>query len=398
MRNIYRAIFILLLVGIGCLNPISARAADRQSIAVGSAQGDPGDTGIEIPIRVLHNPGVNSLELKIAYDAARLRLKGEGVRVNAEWAGSVSASPPDGASQQYSGQVVINWAAINDYTVDTSVFATLYFDILEDAPAGQAKIELTCGEGTGSLASEYLRFDVSNGAITVSGNPGESGAKVVADAAAVCRPGDTGITVPIRIVNNPGINMIQLEVSYDGGALILRNIEFNSKDWAGNAVPTIPEAGPGLRTAILTWVNTSICSVGNSAFATLTFDISAAAAASVYPIEVVCVEDSTGNDDGNVAFACQNGSVTVEAGLSAVLQAHSKRNVALTGPTEILSNCTRAFAAHYDAGMKMDAVAASTQISADQQTLTFNREVGSGWWLFLLDSRNGPVCKKLPIS
>lgn len=400
MRNVYRAMFILLLlVGIGCLNPMPARAADRQSIVVGSAQGKPGDTGIEVPIKVVHNPGVNSLELTITYDAARLRLKGEGVRVNAEWGGSVVASPPDGATQEYNGEVEINWAAVSDYTVDTSLLATLYFDIREDAPAGQAKIELACGEGTGSLASEYLQFQVQNGAVTVSGDPGESGAKVVVDAAAVCKPGDTGITVPIRIVNNPGINMIQLKVSYDGGALILRNIEFNSKDWAGNTVPMIPEAGPGLCTAILTWVSANNCSVGNSAFATLMFDISDSAAASVYPIEVVCVEESTGNDDGDVAFACQNGSVTVEAGsLSAVLQAHNKRNVALTGSTGVLSNCTRAFAAHYNAGMKMDAVAVSTQISADQQTLTFNREVGSGWWLFLLDSRNGPVCKKLPIS
>lgn len=406
MRNVYRAMFILLLLaGIGCLNPMPARAADRQSIVVGSAQGKPGDTGIEVPIKVVHNPGVNSLELTVTYDTTRLQLKEDGVHTNAGWGGLITPSPADITTKLYNGEVEINWVAERNYTVEDSAFVTLSFDIPENAPGGAAKIEAVCGEGTGSENSEYLQFQVQNGAITVSGDPGEGGAKVVVDAAAVCKPGDTGITVPIRIVNNPGINMIGLRVSYDGSALILRDVQFNSSVWSGLAVPTIPEAGPGSRTALLNWSNTNICSVSTSTFATLTFDISRTAAGSVYPIAVVCVEDNTGVEDSvggnvsNVAFACQNGSVTVEAGsLSAVLQAHNKRNVALTGSTGGLSNCTRAFAAHYDAGMKMDAVAVSTQISADQQMLTFNREVGSGWWLFLLDSRNGPVCKKLPIS
>lgn len=391
-------LILLLVVSVGFLASAPAKAADQQSIVVGSAQGNPGETGIAIPIKVVHNPGVNSLELTVTYDTTRLRLKGEGVHTNPGWGSSIVPSLPDEATQQYKGEVVINWAATVDYTVDTSDFVTLYFDILEDAPAGQAKIEAFCGEGTGSLASEHLQFNIINGVITVLGDPGEISAKVVAGTA-VCKPGDTGIAVPIRIVNNPGINMIQLKVSYNGSALVLRDIQFNSIDWVGNAVPTIPEAGLGLRTALLTWVNTNICSVNTSTFATLTFDISDTATTSVYPIEVTYVADSTGNDGGSVAFVCQNGSITVETdSLSAALQTSNRKSVVLIGSTGVLSNCVKIFAAHYDAGMKMDAVAVSTQISADKQTLTFSRDVGSGWWLFFLDSQCKPVYKKLPIS
>lgn len=144
---------------------------DKLTFEVGSAQGWPGSTNVEIPIYAKNNPGIASVNLKVTYDESRLEITG--ATINSSWTGT----PQVGDTEK--NPFGLSWVdSSKNFKEENSTFATLTFKIKGNAPAGNANISLACededninciNESAPTEDPTNVAFQLQNGTVTVFG-------------------------------------------------------------------------------------------------------------------------------------------------------------------------------------------------------------------------------------
>lgn len=273
----------------------SQTPASSGTIAVGTATAAPG-AEVTVPVSISNNPGINTFSLGFSYDTTRLNLK------------NVTLNSGLGGQFQYTKKAV--WLNSSDTTYNGEILS-LTFDVLENAPAGDANVAVTYNAGDISNYNEDdVDFELVDGKITVADDIPTSGGTIFV-AQVVAKAGDE-VEVPITISNNPGIIGMGLTVDYDA-ALSLVNV--TDGGLLGSAMHG---SNFSKKPYYLNWANDTATEdyTSNGVIATLTFKVAEGAGDGVYPITI-----SYDNDDfeifnyeaETVEFSIQNGSVEIKA-------------------------------------------------------------------------------------
>lgn len=273
----------------------SQTPASSGTIAVGTATAAPG-AEVTVPVSISNNPGINTFSLGFSYDTTRLNLK------------NVTLNSGLGGQFQYTKKAV--WLNSSDTTYNGEILS-LTFDVLENAPAGDANVAVTYNAGDISNYNEDdVDFELVDGKITVADDIPTSGGTIFV-AQVVAKAGDE-VEVPITISNNPGIIGMGLTVDYDA-ALSLVNV--TDGGLLGSAMHG---SNFSKKPYYLNWANDTATEdyISNGVIATLTFKVAEGAGDGVYPITI-----SYDNDDfeifnyeaETVEFSIQNGSVEIKA-------------------------------------------------------------------------------------
>ncbi len=113
----------------------------------------------EVKVAVMNNPGISSLNLKVDYDESLTFKK---VEYNNELKGQ-SMKPG-----QEEGPVTLTWVSPFEDVKGDWIFATLYFDVSEDA-TGDLPVNVTYNtENIYNMKEENIYFDVVNGAVAIT--------------------------------------------------------------------------------------------------------------------------------------------------------------------------------------------------------------------------------------
>ena len=136
-------------------------AADTPTVVVSDVTGMPGET-VAVTIRFEGNPGLISARVKVGYDAEALEFveMEEGDFPTAWYSRGNPAKNPFVVTFCH-GTAEGNYAA--------KLFATLRFQIREDAPAGTYPLTLTCDFEGDFFNTEWetVNFDIDEGSVTV---------------------------------------------------------------------------------------------------------------------------------------------------------------------------------------------------------------------------------------
>lgn len=131
----------------------------KPTIIVDRVDVSAGGKKAEVKIAVKNNPGISSLNIKVDYDES-LQLKD--VDYNNELKGQ-SMKPG-----QKESPVTLTWVSPFEDVKDDWTFATLYFDISEDA-TGDLPVNITYNtENIYNMKEENVYFDVVNGAVAIT--------------------------------------------------------------------------------------------------------------------------------------------------------------------------------------------------------------------------------------
>lgn len=151
------SILLALVMAMGLLS-VSALADGDPTIRVSSVEAEPDDT-IIVEVSLENNPGIMAFVLSVDYDETRLeKVKYSHTGLQGLWAMSDNAV----------------WAGNEDDTYE-GVFLKLKFRVLEDAPAGEAAVTITYGEGgICNYDEESIDFAVVSGGVTVPGEAVEA--------------------------------------------------------------------------------------------------------------------------------------------------------------------------------------------------------------------------------
>ena len=142
----------------------AALATSQPSIAVGSAEGKPGDT-VSVPITVENNPGIVALRVFVTYDAEVLRLTDiqDGTVFPAgknTFNDNLQANP--------NTMLWMDGTSTTNYTA-SGTLATLTFTILESAKDGISPIAVTYdSSSTFNVDLTDVTFNIQNGSVTVA--------------------------------------------------------------------------------------------------------------------------------------------------------------------------------------------------------------------------------------
>lgn len=163
-RGISLVLALLLIFNLPFVNAFEN--GKEPTFVVSTAQGQQGDEQVTVNILAENNPGISSAKLSLSYDTERLKL--ESAKINNAWGGSTSYSPTID-TQPY----ILNWVlGTEEYTEANSTFATLTFSILENAPAGDANVNITYNpDDVYNLNFENINYAIQNGSITVLAAP-----------------------------------------------------------------------------------------------------------------------------------------------------------------------------------------------------------------------------------
>ena len=138
---------LLLFVTLTC----ASFAAGTPVIAVGSAQTEAGKT-VSVDITLSNNPGIRGFQFEIGYDTSRMTLK------------EATVSKDIGGLPSISGNM-IGWVNTDVFSADGTI-ATLTFDVLEGASAGDADVTLTV-KTVADANNAALQVTSKSGVITV---------------------------------------------------------------------------------------------------------------------------------------------------------------------------------------------------------------------------------------
>ena len=222
--SFFLALTLLLQIPIGTI----AVEMDHPTFRVESVTASPGDSGIKIDIIAENNPGIASAKLIVNYDDTALKLTN--VEYNSDW-GGMSQSP-----QYLKNPLTLNWFnGTADFTQKDAVYATLTFDVAEDAATGFSEIKLSYNpDDVYNIAESNVAFEIVNGGVEIQATTAEPPTepapedgptfKVETTNAAV---GDT-VKINVWAENNPGIASTKLIVNYDDATLDLKEVEYNT--------------------------------------------------------------------------------------------------------------------------------------------------------------------------
>ena len=250
-----------------------------------------------VKIALKRNPGIASLKLRVSFDAD-LSLKS--ITYNSAWGGD-SQQP-----QTMNSPVTLNWYNGAGNTNGDMVFATLVFEVSDEAAIGEHPITVTYHPNdVYNIAEENIQFAVINGGITVNDVPAE-GLMQLSVGSATTRAGQT-VDVPIEIADNAGIAGMVLHMSYSP-ALHLVGIK------SGEALKTLnltASADLSQNPVTLLW-DGLVADETNGVIAVATFQIDSDAKEGDYPISL-SYDDGTiyDNDLNDVDATITNGKITV---------------------------------------------------------------------------------------
>jgi hypothetical protein len=155
---------ILSIMVIGSVVPLttSLMASENGKMSVATAEGKRGET-VDINVSIDDNPGIVTMYLNMNYDKTRLKLtevKNGSVLKDPAHGGNLSLVP-------YS----LNWdgSLLTENITENGVIVTLSFEVLSDAPMGDAEVSITYDTGNiYNMNIEDIAFDITNGKITIT--------------------------------------------------------------------------------------------------------------------------------------------------------------------------------------------------------------------------------------
>ena len=189
---------ILCLVLAVSLLPLNAAAAGTPTVRVSSAQAKAGET-VTVEVAVENNPGIFALTFRFQYDTSRLKLTA--VTPNTQsFPGTWQAGSLKGAT----------WASnAGDITANDTIL-TMRFEVLADAPEGDAAVEVVLGEIINE-AMDDIEFSSVPGTVTVTG-----GEPAEVYGAALSLGGDIGLNffliLPRELLADPAA-YVTLEIA-----------------------------------------------------------------------------------------------------------------------------------------------------------------------------------------
>lgn len=155
------AAFILpLLICAAVLSGGSLFAEEPVTISLTETAADPGST-VDIELRIAHNPGINTLKLKIAYDSERLTL------LSAKNEGLFQSMNYSGAQTIDRNPYIMVWINTSDIRGDGKI-GVLQFQVKENAAGGDAALALTCDFCTNQNL-QNVETALQDGKIRISG-------------------------------------------------------------------------------------------------------------------------------------------------------------------------------------------------------------------------------------
>ena len=281
---------ILCLVLAVSLLPLSAAAAGTPTVRVSSAQAKAGET-ITLDVAVENNPGIFALTFSFKYDTSRLKLIA--VTPNKQsFPGSWQAASLKGAT----------WASnAGDITANGTIL-TMTFEVLEDAAAGDANVEVVLGEIINEDMDD-IEFTSVPGVITINSGetPQPSGDPTVRVPSAQARVGET-VTLDVAVENNPGIFALTFSFQYDTSRLKLTAVTPNKQSFPGSW------QAASLKGA--TWASNAGDIAANDTILTMTFEVLEDATAGDANVEVVLGE-IINEDMDDIEFTSVPGVITV---------------------------------------------------------------------------------------
>lgn len=160
-RTISTILAFLLMFAVGM--PISL-AASEPTIAVGSAEGKPGDD-VSVPLTVTNNPGIVALRVFVEYNAEVLQLTD--VQDGAVFPAGKSTFNDNLQANPYT-MLWMDGTATKNYTANDTL-ATLTFTILESAKDCVSPITVTYdSSSTFNADLTDVTFSIQNGSVTVA--------------------------------------------------------------------------------------------------------------------------------------------------------------------------------------------------------------------------------------
>ncbi len=295
-----------------------ATASEEATVVISSVEAKAGDT-IDVTVSLKNNPGLVSALIKVGYDANVLELVAKPTPGEDFPAGSFSYS-----QKLTNNPYTINFCnAIADENYTGELFATLTFKVKDDAAAGSYALTLDfdCDADfyEAGIDMNAVYFGESEGVVTIVED-----APVTPDEPTYTEPtvviptieakaGDE-ISVPVKLVNNPGLVSALIKVGYDANVL-----ELVAKPTPGEDFP----AGNFSYSQKLTNnpYTINFCNAiaeenyTGELFATLTFKVKDDAAAGTYALtlDFDCDADfyEAGIDMNAVYFAKAEGAVII---------------------------------------------------------------------------------------
>ena len=157
-----KKVFLVSLALIICFSSFSVFASDAVDLKIGSTSAKAGET-VKIDVSLENNTGVLALKLELSYDKERLKL------INAEDKGLVSGKTFSKTTDKYPYIMLWNSASTENFD-DDGVLAVLTFEVLSDAPSGDAFISISYEqENVYDVNSKDVLLNVKDGFVKVEG-------------------------------------------------------------------------------------------------------------------------------------------------------------------------------------------------------------------------------------
>ena len=290
MKKIVSALLaVMLIISISCISGNAQSAVPSFEVVGGSAR--VGDT-VDVNIKINNNPGITSLQIKVAYSNSDLEL--------IEFEDKELFGNPLSHSDMSRNPLIISWFASNSTnSTNSGVLATLRFRVKENAES--SNITLTYdSEDVFNIDFQDVEFQVTSGSVDiVTDSPTLSVSSVSGNA------NDT-VEAKVLIENNPSITALRISVAYSSENLEL--LEINN---GGVFEEAITHSQTLTSPITISWYSqrSEDCN-NNGVLAVLKFRIKENAQSS--QISLSYDEDDIFNSAfDNVYFDTQNGSVNV---------------------------------------------------------------------------------------
>ena len=317
---------ILCVVMLFGLLAVSASAEAEPTVRVSSAQAKAGDT-VTLDVAVENNPGIYALTFSFDYDTTRLELK------------SVTPNKAAFPGNWQTSKKGATWMSNDGDIAEDATILTMTFEVLADAEAGDAKIEIGLGEILNEDMDDIVFTSVPGTVTVTSGEtPQPSGDPTVRVSSAQAKAGDT-VTLDVAVENNPGIYALTFSFDYDTTRLELKSVTPNKAAFPGNWQTSKKGA---------TWMSNDGDIGENATILTMTFEVLANTEAGDAKVEIVLGE-ILNEDIEDIVFTSVPGTITVESaapagamidiyGFSISANGSLGLNLYLVIPEEILSD------------------------------------------------------------
>jgi len=194
------------------LFPLSAAAEGTMAFRVISTQAKPGET-VKVEVVVENNPGMAATSFDFQYDTSRLKLT------------EVAPNKTDFAGVWTTTLLGASWLATDGDTTAVGTIVTLTFEVLENAEAGDAKVELVVSE-VSTYDFDLVEFESIPGVVTV-GSEEPAGATLEIYGTSISLSGAIGMNVYVK----PTAEQIADEgftVKLNGQAFLLKDAYKNN--------------------------------------------------------------------------------------------------------------------------------------------------------------------------